>query len=92
MMSELGIGFGFFAMIMLFWIFFVGILVGLFVLWVFMIIDAAQRKFPEQNQQVVWILVIVLAGFIGAIIYYFVVKRKEKSLLIKRRSKRKRKK
>lgn len=47
-----------------------------FVFWIWMVIDCAQRKFKSENDKVVWILVIVLAGIIGAAIYYFVVKRK----------------
>ena len=46
------------------------------IFWVKMIIDAAKRQFPKENDKVVWILVIVLASFIGALIYYFVVKKK----------------
>lgn len=76
-MSELGAFFGLLGLIGLFWIVIVGLLVGLFIFWILMIVDVAQRKFPEHNQQLVWILVVVLASYIGAIIYYFVVKRKD---------------
>lgn len=68
---------GIFGLFWLFWVVIISILVGLFVFWIMMIVDVAQRKFSEQNQQLVWILVVVLASYIGAIIYYFVVKRKE---------------
>jgi len=47
------------------------------VLWIWMIIDCAQRKFKEDNEKVVWILLLVFLGVIGAIVYYFVVKRKK---------------
>lgn len=47
-----------------------------FVFWILMIVDCAKRKFKNENDRVVWILVIVLAQLIGAIIYYFVVKKK----------------
>lgn len=40
--------------------------------WIWMLIDCAQRDFPGPNDKLIWILVIVLAGGIGAIIYYFV--------------------
>lgn len=49
-----------------------------FVFWIFMIIDVAKRKFKQNTDKVVWILVVILAGVIGAAIYYFVVKRKDK--------------
>jgi prolipoprotein diacylglyceryltransferase len=42
--------------------------------WIWMIVDCAKRTFKNDNDKVIWILVIVLAGIIGAIIYYFAVK------------------
>ena len=46
------------------------------VFWIMMIIDCAQRKFPG-NEQVVWILLLIFTGILGATIYYFVVKRRK---------------
>ncbi len=54
----------------------IALAVLLVVFWIWMIIDCAQRNFKKDNDKIVWILVIVLAGVIGAAIYYFVVKRK----------------
>ena len=48
-----------------------------FVFWIMMIIDVAKRKFKKPNDKIVWVLVVVLAGVIGATVYYFVVKRKK---------------
>ncbi len=48
------------------------------IIWIWMIIDCAQRKFKKSDDKVVWILVIVFLGIIGAIIYYFAVKRNDK--------------
>ena len=48
------------------------------VFWILMIIDVAKRKFKNDNDKILWILVIVLTGIIGALIYYFVVIRKNK--------------
>ena len=46
------------------------------VFWIWMIIDCAMRKnFKSDTDKVVWILVLVFAGIIGAVIYYFVIKR-----------------
>lgn len=55
------------------------------VLWIIALIDVAQRtesEFPNAtkgtpsgNEQLVWLLVVVLTGIIGAIIYYVVVMR-----------------
>ncbi|MFH1425696.1 MAG: PLDc N-terminal domain-containing protein [archaeon] len=60
----------------LFLMFFV-VAILFFILWIFMIIDVAKRKFPNENDKIIWILVIILAGWIGAIIYYFVIKSPE---------------
>jgi len=49
-----------------------------FVFWVLMIVDCAKRNFKGENDKVVWILVIVLLGFIGATMYYFAVKASDK--------------
>lgn len=83
MVGELATFGIFFGLLWLFWIIIIGLFIGLFVFWIMMIVDVAQRKFPEQNQQLTWILVVVLASYIGAIIYYFVVKRKDKKIVQK---------
>jgi hypothetical protein len=44
--------------------------------WIWMLVDCVQKNFKKENDKVVWILVIILAGSIGATIYYFVEKRK----------------
>lgn len=49
--------------------------IGVFVLWLLMLIDAIKRQFPNENDKLLWVLVIIFAGWIGALIYYFVVKR-----------------
>ncbi len=53
-----------------------------FVVWIIMLVDCAKREnadFPDANpnSKLMWILIIVLAGGIGAIIYYFLVMRKK---------------
>jgi len=45
--------------------------IPLLALWVWMIVDCAKNEKAEGNEKVVWILVIVLAGWIGALIYLF---------------------
>ncbi len=54
------------------------IIIASIVLWIWMIIDCAQRKFKKSDDKVIWILVLIFLGIIGAIIYYFVVKRNNK--------------
>lgn len=76
MAAESFLAFGAFFFIMIFIIVVVSILAMVF--WIFMLVDAAKRKFSNENDKIIWILVIVLAGIIGAIIYYFVIKVKDK--------------
>ncbi len=66
------------AMVLLFllgMLFIAGLAVFLFVFWILMIIDCVKRKFKNENDKTVWILVLIFLQFLGAIIYYFVVKR-----------------
>ncbi|MBI5159710.1 PLDc N-terminal domain-containing protein [Candidatus Micrarchaeota archaeon] len=48
------------------------------IVWVLMLVDCIKRKFTNENDRLLWILIVVLAGFIGATIYYFLVKRPDK--------------
>ena len=59
----------------LFFLFFIIVGIASTAFWIWMLIDAAQREFKKDNDKVIWILVIVLVGGIGALIYYFMVKR-----------------
>ncbi len=43
-----------------------------FIFWIRMLIECATREPNEGNDKLIWILIIVLAGWIGALIYYFV--------------------
>ena len=55
---------------------FIGALITviLVVLWVWMLVDAAKRNFKNKTEKIVWLLVIVLVGWIGALIYYIVIR------------------
>jgi len=44
--------------------------------WLWMLVDCAGRNFPGPNEKVIWILILILIGIIGAIAYYFIIKRK----------------
>jgi hypothetical protein len=44
--------------------------------WIWMIIDCATNEPSAGNEKIVWIVIIVFAGFIGAAIYYFVRRNK----------------
>jgi len=65
-------GLWFFAYIV-FWFLWVACGILLFIFKIMMIIDCARKRFDNPNEQVVWILVLVLVPF-GSLIYYFVVK------------------
>ncbi len=37
-----------------------------------MLIDVLRRKFPDENDKIVWVLVLLFANLIGVIIYFFI--------------------
>ncbi len=65
-----GIGVG----LMILWIIFMLVGLALFVLWLWMLIDCVKRPFDKKTM---WIVLIIILGWIGAIAYFFVVKRKK---------------
>jgi len=67
-----------FSLIGAFLFFWFAIALFAFVFWVWMIIDCAKRDFKKDVEKIVWILVLIFTGIIGAIIYYFVVKNGKK--------------
>lgn len=78
-MSEtLAITSGFIVLFGLIWISILAISILSVIFWILMIVDVSTRKFKNENDKIVWILVVVLAQVIGAIIYYFVIKRPDK--------------
>ena len=70
--SMFGLFFG------VFWLICMGLVVAGLVFWVVMLIDVVGRKFSKEDDKIIWVLVVVLAGIVGALVYYFVVKRKGK--------------
>lgn len=54
------------------------IIVLCFAFWIWMLVDSIKRNYKEDSMRIVWVLVIIFTGIIGAIIYYFVEKRKDK--------------
>ncbi len=43
--------------------------IGAFILWLWMLIDCATKEPSDGNDKIIWILVIVLTHWIGALIY-----------------------
>lgn len=72
------IEFLFFPFLAAFYLGFIALIVLIFVFWVMMLVDCAKRKFKNDNDRVVWIVVVAILGVVGAIVYYFVVKRPNK--------------
>lgn len=49
---------------------------GIFVMvfWILMLIDISKREFPKTDDRTMWLLIVVLTGWLGGLIYYFTVK------------------
>ena len=43
-----------------------------FAFWLWMLIDVIKKCPSAENKKLIWVLVVIFAGIIGAIIYYFV--------------------
>ena len=54
-----------------------------FVFWLIMLIDSITRKFKDSSEKIIWVIVNVFLGLLGALIYYFVVFIKDKNKSIK---------
>ena len=53
----------------------VAIIIGLlvFAFWIWMIIDAAKRNFRNDAEKIIWIVIIVLGSWIGALVYLLTI-------------------
>ncbi|MEK6883840.1 MAG: PLDc N-terminal domain-containing protein, partial [Nanoarchaeota archaeon] len=53
-----------------------GIILGLLILafWIWIIIDCAKRKFKNDLEKIIWILIIIFTNWIGALAYLIVIK------------------
>ncbi len=49
------------------------------ILWIFMLIDAIKRDFGSKSSKIVWIILLILTNWIGALIYLFAVKIKKRN-------------
>ena len=60
--------------------FFIGIVsLALTAFWIWMLVDALTNKSLKDNDKLIWVLVVVLTHFIGALIYFFVGRRNEEA-------------
>ena len=74
----IGLGIGIIILIVFFGLALAALAIFLFIFWILMIVDCATRKFKDDIEKVVWILLLIFLQVLGAIIYYFVVKRYNK--------------
>ena len=54
---------------------------GLLGFWIWMLVDCATKE-EDQTQKIIWIIMIVLIGFIGAPLYFFIRKLPRKAKTI----------
>ena len=57
------------------------IVVGMFVLWIWTLIDCIKNEPDEGNERIIWVVVIAAANWIGALIYLIARRPKRKALL-----------
>jgi hypothetical protein len=48
------------------------IAVGIFIFWIWMLVDAIQNKGLTDGEKVCWVLAIVFLHIIGALLYFFI--------------------
>jgi len=46
--------------------------------WIWMLVDAATNRGLDQTERIVWVIVVALLHFLGALIYFFVGRPKRK--------------
>jgi len=71
---------GFVGIFFIIWLIFIfgmfAVMIFFAVIWIIMLIDVIKRqKWNDDNEKIMWILIVVLLGGIGAIIYYFAIRR-----------------
>lgn len=75
----IGIGIGFFLLFALA----ILLAIGVFAFWVWMLVDCAQAPEPpgDTNHRLVWILILVFTGWLGAILYFFIVRQPRRAAI-----------
>ncbi len=53
---------------------FVAVGAGLFVLWVWSIIDVIRSEFKDSSTKIIWIALLIFLPLLGSIIYFFIGK------------------
>lgn len=47
-------------------------------IWIFALVDVIKSSFRNENEKLIWVLIIIFTGFIGAILYYAISEGKRK--------------
>lgn len=57
--------------------------IGVFAFWVWMLVDCAQAPEPpgESNHRLIWILILVFTGWLGALLYFFIVRQPRRAAI-----------
>jgi uncharacterized RDD family membrane protein YckC len=51
---------------------FLPVALALFAFWIWMLISAIQNRGLTDNEKIVWVLVVVLLHWLGALLYFFI--------------------
>jgi len=44
------------------------------ILWIWMLVDCAKRNFKNTGEKIIWVVVIALGNWVGALVYFIVIK------------------
>ncbi len=47
------------------------------IFWIWLLIDCIKRSFKTDTEKIVWVLIFLFLGILGALIYLFVIKLKD---------------
>jgi hypothetical protein len=47
------------------------VVLALAAFWVWMLVDCLRRNFPDSTTKLMWVLLIILTHFVGAVLYFF---------------------
>jgi hypothetical protein len=61
--------------------FWFSVVVGLFVLWIWTLLDCIKYESTEGNERIVWVVVITVGHWIGALIY-LIVRRPQRKMIL----------
>lgn len=60
----------------------VALIIAAMVFWIMMIVDNCKRKFKSQDEQILWLVMQMVFGFIASIVYYVMIYREKKFVAV----------